>query len=91
MILTLRIGESSGLCVARMRSPHHGIAILLCTVLFGGCAAFQMDRPSEAPRIDVPAAWLESGKGNNGRISTGWVGTRWMRIARPANATCVPI
>jgi multidrug efflux system outer membrane protein len=56
-----------------MRTPHHGLALLMITVLLGGCAAFRMDRPVEGTRIDVPAAWLESGKGNNGRISTGWL------------------
>jgi multidrug efflux system outer membrane protein len=55
-----------------MRTLLTGLFPLL-SILLSGCAAFTTSRPESSVRIDVPATWLESGKGNNGRISTGWL------------------
>ena len=37
----------------------------------GGCAAFTTSRPQQSVQVDAPQAWLESGKGHHGKISTG--------------------
>ena len=75
--------------------PDHMRALLtglfpLLSILLGGCAALTTSRPESSARIDVPATWLESGKGSNGRISTGWLGEfhdpRMKQIVREAVA-----
>ena len=65
------------------------VTILPVTLLFGACTAMKMERPQEGVRIDAPAAWLESGKGANKRISTGWLDEfddpRMKQLVREAN------
>ena len=43
-------------------------------LLLGGCAGLSPTRPQEAVEVNAPQAWLEAGRKNHGRISTGWLG-----------------
>ena len=55
-----------------MRNPSL-INILPVALVLGGCTAMKLEQPQESVRIDTPAVWLESGRGANNRISTGWL------------------
>ncbi len=52
--------------------------LLLLTITFSGlgltsCGWWNVGRPGHAITIDAPAKWSASAKGNQGKISTGWL------------------
>ena len=57
---------------SRVRKPAL-LAVSCCLLFLSGCTALTLPGPQTTVAVNAPGLWESAGRGNQGRISTGWL------------------
>ena len=68
------IDKNHGICYLKAIIMVRPFTFLVFSVLYlQGCSVLTMDRPVNDRDFELPGKWTGSGKGNEGKIVTGWI------------------
>ncbi len=66
-------GLANAVCLMPMRATTTSTAAILIACGLSSCGIWQVGKPMREVNVPHPQSWAASGKGDQGRIATGWI------------------